>query len=158
MTPEKALELVVRPGLALLPVKMQGARAETMLLTIGLQESKFKYRNQIGGPAHGFYQFESGGGVRGVLKHPSSEGVIAALLKDLEIPSENAYSAIVYNDVLATAFARLLLWTDPLGLPAVASEPSLSWKYYLRTWRPGKPHEATWALHRAAAIAAVGEP
>lgn len=135
----------IAPALALLPAKMSGAQAEVMLLAIGLQESRFEHRRQIGGPAVGFWQFEQGGGVLGVLTHPSSRDHAQSVCRARGIPASASavYSALVTDDVLAAAFARLLLWTDPAALPAVGAQAS-AWDLYLRTWRPGKPHPGTW--------------
>lgn len=68
MNYRQALEQVVVPGLELLPAKMDTPKARVMMLAIGMQESRFEHRKQIGGPARGFFQFEEAGGVRGVLK------------------------------------------------------------------------------------------
>ena len=135
----------IASGLALLPAKMSGSKAEIMLLAIGLQESRFEHRKQIGGPAVGFWQFEQGGGVRGVLTHPSSRDHAAAICRARGVPASASavYSALATDDVLAVAFARLLLWTDPAALPAVGAVGS-AWDLYLRVWRPGKPHPDTW--------------
>ena len=45
--------------------------------------------------------------------------------------------------LLAAAFARLLLFTDPRRLPDVGDAGG-AWNFYIRTWRPGKPRRATW--------------
>ena len=65
----------------------------------------------------------------------------------------SVYSRLELDDVLAAAFARLLLWTDPARLPRTG-DADAAWALYLRTWRPGKPHRQTWdALHAQAAQA-----
>ena len=46
------------------------------------------------------------------------------------------YSALHRDDILAAAFARLLLWTNPNALPAIGQEEA-AWQLYLREWRPG---------------------
>jgi hypothetical protein len=51
------------------------------------------------------------------------------------------YEMLPYDDQLAAVFARLLLWTDAAKLPI---EQTAGWDCYLRTWRPGKPHQKTW--------------
>jgi hypothetical protein len=155
---QKIRRSAIAPALALLPAKMSGAKAETMLLAIGLQESRFEHRKQIGGPAVGLWQFEQGGGVRGVLTHPASRDHAAALCRARGIPASASaiYSALVTDDVLAAAFARLLLWTDPAALPAVGAQAS-AWDLYLRVWRPGKPHPRTWEGLYQKAQAAVTE-
>lgn len=120
--------------------------ARVMLLAIGLQESRFIHRRQIGGPARGFWQFEQGGGVRGVLRHEASREIADRLCYTRSVPATEGavYEALDDDDVLACGFARLLLWTDQKPLPAVG-ETDEAWSLYLRTWRPGKPHRHTWS-------------
>ncbi len=152
MTLSEIRERAIAPALAMLPARMSSREAEIMLLAIGLQESRFEHRRQIGGPARGFWQFEQGGGVRGVLRHRSSrEHALAVCRARNVIATESAvYAALEHDDVLAAAFARLLLWTDPKPLPALGDEQG-AWDLYLRVWRPGKPHRHTWgALYEQA--------
>ena len=147
------------PAAALLPAHMDSARARVMQLAIGRQESRFLYRRQMGnGPARGYWQFERGtqssrGGVWGVYLHAASRehmrGLCAA--RDCRFEPQSIWAAIEHDDVLAAGVARLLLWTDALPLPEV-DDVDGAWRLYaLRTWRPGKPHLATWAgFHREA--------
>jgi hypothetical protein len=147
----------ISPALALLPAAMDTPQARCMLLAIGLQESRFVHRRQIGGPARGFWQFEKGtrasrGGVWGVYLHPASKGHLAALCKARSVACDPdaIYGALEYDDILAAGVARLLLWTDPGKLPAVG-DADAALALYLRTWRPGKPHPQTWPdLYRQA--------
>jgi len=139
-----ALNNVIKPGLALLPEKMNTPEAVAMLLTIGKQESRFEHRKQINGPARGFFQFEKGGGVRGVLKHPATKHTIQGVISRLGINAEDCYDCLATDDALATVFARLLLFTHPKPMPLLESDPEESWQYYIDTWRPGKPHRETW--------------
>lgn len=143
----------ILPALALLPARMNSPAAVALLLAIGLQESRLTHRRQIGGPARGLWQFERGGGVRGVLEHPSSKALAAAVCeaRGVEPIAGRVYDALEDDDVLAAAFARLLLWTDPKPLPAMG-DTQAGWDCYIRTWRPGKPHRRTWdALYAQAA-------
>lgn len=135
---------VVAPALLLLPERMTSKSARIMLATIALQESGLNARRQLGGPARGLLQFEAGGGVRGVLNHPASKPHAAALCKARGVPSNEAsvYAALEHDDILAAGFARLLLWTDAYALPQ--NDPDAGWDYYVRTWRPGKPHKQKW--------------
>lgn len=128
-----------------LPGRFNSTEAKVMLLAIGLQESRFQHRKQIGGPARGFWQFERGGGVHGVLNHGASARHAAAVCAILGyVPSAPViYDALAEDDRLACAFARLLLFTDPKPLPPVG-DLDASWDYYVRNWRPGKPHRKTW--------------
>lgn len=135
----------VLPGTALLPARWDTPEARVMLLAIGLQESRFVHRRQIKGPARGFWQFEQGGGVRGVLEHPASRRFALEVCEAREVtpaPVE-VYRRLEHDDLLAAAFARLLLYTDPRPLPRLRRADE-AWDYYERNWRPGKPHPETW--------------
>lgn len=135
-----------------LPGKFRSTEATVQLLAIGLQESRFEHRVQVGGPAHGFWQFERGGGVRGVLSHEATKpyALAACAIRGCPPLAEDVYRRIVDDDLLACAFARLLLYSDPKPLP-VPGQVEGAWGYYLRNWRPGKPHRSTWdGLYRQA--------
>ncbi len=151
----------INPALALLPAAMYTPAARVMLLAIGLQESRFVHRRQIGGPARGFWQFEKGsrssrGGVWGVYLHPASKDHLVTLCKARSVACDPGaiYGALEYDDILAAGLARLLLWTDPGKLPAVG-DADAALALYLRTWRPGKPHPQTWPALYAQAVAEV---
>ena len=142
----------VDPAFALLPERMDSREARILMAAIAMQESRLVHRHQVGGPAHGLWQFERGGGVRGVLRHPASEDHAVRLCRRLNVePTVDAvYDVLEFDDVLAAGFARLLLWTDAARLPRIG-DPEGAWAYYLRNWRPGKPHLSTWpAMYRAA--------
>ncbi|TLX54850.1 hypothetical protein DN824_20420 [Stutzerimonas nosocomialis] len=149
----------IAPALALLPARMNSEAAVVEMLAIGLQESRFEHRRQIGGPARGWWQFERGGGVRGVLQHTSSRDHAIAVCKARGVQPTDAevYAALEHDDVLAAAFARLLLWTDPKPLPAVG-QVGPAWDLYLRVWRPGKPHRHTWDVLYGRAMESVRCP
>lgn len=144
------VEKAIKPAMAMLPARLRSREAVVMLLAIGLQESLFKYRRQMGnGPARGWWQFERGGGTAGVLQHRASSALaldvcrargVAAAVGDVHLNFEN-------DDVLAAAFARLLLWTDPKTLPGL-NDVDGAWQLYLRTWRPGAYTRGT-PEHRA---------
>ncbi len=137
-------DYVFPAAFSLLPEKMDTPEARVMLLAIGLQESRFNHRAQLGGPARGFFQFEWGGGVRGVLRHPSTEAHALRVCEALRYSADTdtVYRAIEHNDTLACVFARLLLWTLPSPLPTTSEE---GWAQYIDAWRPGKPKAETWA-------------
>ncbi len=140
----------------LLPAKFDGLPARVLLAAIGMQESEFSYRQQVSGPARGFWQFEQGGGVRGVLAHPVSGPYARSIcgLRAVAPVESDVYAALLTDDMLACAFARLLLFTDPAPLPAIG-DIQASWAYYQRNWRPGEPHADAWAGNYFAAHAAV---
>ncbi len=86
MTLDQITDHALRPAMALLPARMDTSEARCMLLAIGLQESRFVHRRQIGGPARGFWQFERGtpasrGGVWGVFLHAASRDWLAELCR-----------------------------------------------------------------------------
>jgi hypothetical protein len=141
-------DFILPAAYALLPTEMGSQAASAMLLAIGLQESEFEHRHQVGGPAHGFWQFERGGGVHGVLAHSATAPHIDKILRLLKynVSTGDCYTAIEHNDVLAACFARLLLWTVPRPLPG-ADEADAGWQQYLDSWRPGRPHYSTWATY-----------
>jgi len=157
------LQLDIEAGLALLPVTMRTAHAKVLLYATSRQENPKRLPKQVGGPAVGDYQFESGGGVKGVLEHPSTAALAASVCKARGIAASRltVYEALQHDPVLAAAFARLLYYTDPGRMPAVGDEPG-AWDVYLRTWRPGafkrQPEElrAKWSKSYNDAMVAYG--
>jgi hypothetical protein len=146
MTPARFLATAIDPALALLPLKMASDQARAMVLAVCWQESKLSARRQQPtGPARGFAQFERDGGVAGVLSHRSSRVAAAKVCQALVVEAsvEAVYRAIEFQDVLAAAFARLLLWTVPDPMPG-KFEPEIAWRIYLKAWRPGKPKPEAW--------------
>lgn len=147
------------------PEMMRSRRAWAMLLAIGLQESKFLARRQgSDGPARGFWQFERGnstsrGGVWGVMNNSMTSRHAINVLTELRYEHlvgkvREVHYVIHDNDVLAAAFARLLLWTVPARLPD-SSDPGAGWAQYLHGWHPGQPHPTTWDENFATAWRAV---
>lgn len=163
MTPEEALRSALVPALACLPQQMDSPEARVAVLAAGLQESRLTARWQrvagkprAKGPARGLWQFERGGGVSGVLRHPASRYWAVALCTARACPPKEAavWLRLETDDVLAAGFARLLVFADRARLPKL-EEPDKAWRLYLRTWRPGKPHRATWAECHRQAVKAV---
>ena len=162
MNVPKHVVQAVHEALRLLPPAMDSKEARVMLYAIGLQESRFTHRAQVidgfgKGPARGYWQFERGGGVTGVLRHPASRFWMSSACNARNVPAQpmNVWLALENDDVLAAAAARLLLFTDPARLPAIG-EQSESWRYYVRNWRPGKPHPRTWPECYTTALESVG--
>lgn len=166
------LAQAILPALALLPPAMTSPGALVLLQAIGLQESDFIHRWQIvdvhhpqmKGPARSFWGFElgdphRGGGVWGVVLHPSSRFWLAQVCKarGLEFHAFDIWTAIEQDDVLAAALARLLIFTDAAKLPA-PEDARAGWELYAkRCWRPGKPRPADWPDNHARALACVRE-
>lgn len=167
----------VSDALALLPASMDTPAARVQLYAICLQESLGVHRRQLVGnppqpvgPAKGLWQFERGGGCIGVVNHPASRSHMSAVCaaRGIDFTSASIWNALEFDDVLAAAAARLLLWTDPVALPTPGTTLgaiTLAWDYYVRTWRPGawergsesqkQALRAKWAKNYAAAVAAV---
>lgn len=140
----------------MLPVRMNTQAARLMMLVIQKQEDPEERRYQVvkrvagtlpeniigpktaKGPARSLWQFEAGGGVNGVLTHRSTATHIRLICEHYNVPAtpKACWEAIEHSDVLAACFARLLLWSDPLPLPAI-NDPEQAFQLYLRTWRPG---------------------
>ncbi len=147
---------VIRQTFAeVLPSKFDTREAEVMLLAIGLQESGFQAREQHGGPARSFWQFERGG-IRGVLACPDTKTYAQMVCAHRGIPPtiDAVYARMLDDDLLGCAFARLLLYSDPKPLPAIGDAHG-AWNYYLHNWRPGKPGPDRWAGHYATALQAA---
>lgn len=159
MTPSAFLSRVIDPGLALvedvanIPVTDE---ARVLLMAISGQESGWCERWQEPGPARSYWQMERAGGVRGVMHHAASAAKLRAITDALDIPFDEAtiFEAIAWNDTLAVALARLLLYTDAAPLLPVGDELA-AWDCYIRCWRPGKPHRESWSTRYATATALV---
>lgn len=143
---------ILDEALAGLPAAMDTPQARVLLIAIGLQESRLTHRVQLikdkktgelvpRGPARGLWQFELGGGVAGVLNHRLVRDRARALTGYPKVSAAEVHKRLSEDDVLAAQLARLLLWTDPKPLPTEAAD---AWNYYIRVWRPGKPHPQTW--------------
>jgi hypothetical protein len=110
------------------------------------------------GPARGFWQFERGGSVKGVMEHPATTAHAHKLAQERGVAWDRMaiWNALETDDVLAAGFARLNLWWCPGPLPA-KDDVDGAWKLYADVaWRPGKPHPETWPANHAAARAALG--
>lgn len=168
MASNEAIRGYVTAGLRLLPKSMDSLKARILMTAIGLQESRFDHADQLErdgtntvlGPALGFWQFERGGGVKGVMTHVSSKAYArdAATQLGIQWDRTDIWTALKLSPALAGCFARLLLYTDPKPLPEIGDAEG-AWQYYLRTWRPGKPHRKTWdALYERAQRIWESEP
>ena len=151
ITPNNFLLQVVHPALALMPQEMNSRKAIVLLITIAQQESGLAHRWQIvdnknpnnKGPARGLFQFERGGGVKGVYQHESTADLLLGVCnaRNCAFDVATIWERLETDDLLACCVARLLLWSDPQPLPTDADG---AWDLYARTWRPGRPHRETW--------------
>lgn len=170
MNPGDFFPARVVPGLDLLVDITAGKikrtpEADVIVTAIAGQEGDWRHRRQVGGPARSIWQFEQGGGVAGVMSHPSTAPHAKKLFEYLDIgepalgpfvqPStKTVYEAMAWNDLLAAGMARLNLWWAAPPLPAVG-DVNGAWAYYINTWRPGAPHPEVWPAKYSAAMAAA---
>lgn len=153
MTAREFLARIVDPGMQFLAYALgpndftarPTPEVRSMLLSTAGQESLWQFRRQINGPARGFWQFEKGGALRGVMHHHATQARVQKICASLciHLDEGSLFEAIAWNDHLATAMARLLLFTDAAPLPTVG-EQETAWQIYLRNWRPGRPRPETW--------------
>lgn len=139
-----------------LPEEMISTGASLMLLAIGQHESGFSKRFQFGGgPARSYWQFELTG-LRGVMRHQATRAIAKDVCRRLGYRFEDypLFDALPHNDVLACAFARLLLWTLPDPLPAIGDQEE-SYRQYREAWRPGKPRPEDWPADYAKALSVM---
>lgn len=151
MTPQRLLKTGIIPALAELQNYniADTADARRLLLAIALQESGLLHRRQVlaggleDGPAASFWQFEQGGGCKGVLTHPQTSGRMRSICQDFNIEPtpQSLWEAMRYHDIVAAAAARLLVYSLPASLPTTAND---GWDQYKSAWRPGKPRPETW--------------
>ncbi len=159
MTPQLFCDRIVAPTQILLgelnAIKIKPTdEATVMLMAIAGQESGWRYRRQIGGPARSYWQFEKNGGVAELFQ--KTPVPLSGMCEYLDIPYElsTVFEAMAWNDTLACTMARLLLWQDRAALPAVG-EVNASWDYYRRNWRPGAPHPDAWPANYSKAVACI---
>ena len=171
MTPDRMCTSIVLPTLKLMadmpdvgiPVS---DTAVVELVAIAGQESGWSARRQIGigqyypqtVGARSYWQMESTWGgpvaINDVMQRVPNK--LAAVCAYLEIPTDELglYEACAWNDTLACALARLLLWIDPSPLPALGQK-DVAWNYYVRNWHPGAPHYESWYGNYDAAMQAL---
>lgn len=147
----------VNPALALLPPKMQSDAARCQMLGDGLYESGYVTRQQIGGPAHGLWQFEPNG-IRAVMHNNATgnEVLIACQKCGVRFGSTMIYFAIASgeHDVLAAVLARLILWACPKPLPRIGDAQG-AWDYHDITYRPGAKDPARYVAGYPQAVEAL---
>lgn len=165
MKPEVVHRCLVAATLSIFPHEFNTPRAQAMLLAIGLQESKFEARRQLvagekrwwksQGPAVGYWQNERIG-IQGIMEHRRAGPLLEQVCGELGYPFDLdvLYDAVKYDNILAVVIARLMLWVHPDPLPD-ESDVAAAWHYYIRTWRPGKPHADRWAENYSRAWAIV---
>lgn len=154
MTPLRLLNTAILPALSELTACgiPDSPAARRFMLAIALQESGLQHRRQVSpggdedGPAASFWQFERGGGCKGVLAHPKTAPAMRMICDayNVQANAQALWEAMRYQDIVAAAAARLLIYSLPSALPTTAEH---GWIQYLAAWRPGKPHPERWAAN-----------
>lgn len=157
MTLDDVVSSILEPALAVLPARFDTPQARVMLLATGLQESGFTCEDQVGGPAHGYWQFEVNG-VRAVMSFAGTAALAQSVARhaDVQFDATSIYASLDHNDQLACQFARLLLWSAPGPLPALGASDA-AWSLYQSCWRPGRPRPADWLSNYQQALATVSD-
>jgi len=148
MQAKECLDNIINPTLRLMEQRVgipYNAHAANLLLAIALQESNLSARIQgpnDAGPARSFWQFEKIGVVDVFQRQKQPLQVMCSALV---LPCEpgKLHLMMAYNDAIACVIARLTLRLDHRPL-AIANTPHDAWDYYVKNWRPGKPHRDRW--------------
>ena len=148
MRPKYLVDTVINPTLNMMQDYVgipYNAYAENLLLAIALQESNLMARIQgpnDTGPARSFWQFEKIGVVDVFQRQKTA---LKVMCDALVLPCEpgKLHLMMAYNDMIACVIARLTLRLDPRSLGLATTEEG-AWEYYIRNWRPGKPHRNRW--------------
>lgn len=157
MTPAEFSARILDPARAAFPFH-DSPESRAILLAIAGQESGWMSRFQLGGPARGWWQFESEA-VADLMNRPATCLTLKGFCAEQSIPWDagDLFEAVAWHDPLAYALARLLLWTDPAPLPGIGDSMG-ALMYYERLWRPGKPDAARWATRYAEAFHIFAAP
>ncbi|MFZ6045996.1 hypothetical protein ACFW0H_07720 [Pseudomonas sp. CR3202] len=151
---------ILEPALAMLPPGLGGARAEVMLLAIGLQESGFKHRRPAIGPERGYWRFDpDDDNVGAVLRHPATAALAVAVCDEQQVPpiEERVFTALEHDDLLSAVFVRLRLHIEGERLPPVGDVGD-AWSLYCRAWRPAELIRRKWDRSYARAMDALSAP
>lgn len=157
MTAAEFYAQVLGPAAAMDPIKaLRSEASDVTLMAFAGHESNWTLFRQIPlGPGRGPWML---GLVTtmDVLLNDATKTMAAAVCSVFQVDPGSAYSQFTTNLPLAYAFARLLLWADPNPLPIVGNSDEC-WTCYTRVWRPGIPHQDTWASFYAESLAVVTE-
>ena len=160
MNPTTFLNVAIRPTLRWMGEPFDNALAERILLAIAMQESDMEHRHQVGGPAHGFFQFEPIGCAEAIRIDGLNQ---TRFFERLVLPTQydELHVALEWSEAAMVVCARLILWSITRPLPG-PHEQADAWRQYIRAWKPGKPHPdrwpANWALACEACEAVDGVP
>lgn len=160
-TPAQLLDVVIRPALKL--IGKHSESAEQLLLGTAIQESRLKYRRQLGnGPARGIFQMEPATHndiwLNYLKYHPVLGDLIASLLtrKDADKVAE-----LETNDAYACAMARMVYARAKPALPNPGDihGHAAYWKQHYNTpLGKGTPEEFVLHWEEAMKVKVTGSP
>jgi hypothetical protein len=158
MNPRLFLDITILPVLTAMGEDRIEDRA-VLLLAIALQESDLVYRRQKhSGPARSFWQIEPPTACDCCERYEPSQLLRMDLFTTWPgIVPVDFYNSLEYNDNLACAVAAGLLYLCPMLLP-ILGQQEVSWHYYLKAWRPGKPRPYAWPHNYRRAMEAWTAP
>ena len=134
------LHTIIEPNAPVLAT-MDTAEARCLLHVTAGVESAWTYRVQKPvAYAHSYWQMERRGAAIEVLTNDITRGLFDEIRKAQGVGPglDMVFDAIIDDDRLAYAMARLRYWIVPEPLPAIG-DLDHTWHYYVTTWRPGKP-------------------
>ncbi|CAI9119528.1 hypothetical protein [Brytella acorum] len=124
---------IVIPTLRLLPPEMNTPSAVNGVAGIGNVETGYRTRQQVGGPALGFWQMEPATHAdcwsRFIVYRPELLRAFATIVGHAGAPSPQL---MLTNDRYACAMARVKLFRAPEPLPD--ADDALGWSRYWRDW------------------------
>lgn len=131
--PQLFLKNIIKP--TLLKIGLSSKKAEILLLGTAIQESRLKYRQQLGGgPALSYFQIEPATHDDIWDNYLSYRGELALKVKSL-MTTEDKLKELKENDAYACAIARIHYLRAPAALPEAndANAQAQYWKTYYNT-------------------------
>ena len=124
--------------------------AEELVLGTGLQESGFRYLQQISGPAVGLFQMEPAT-VRDLWDYMTARDR-TTVIKELVVPGEDLVEQLRWNHLYAAALCRMFYLRIPDALPEagnVAAQARYWKRFYNTTLGKGTElaYRRNWARH-----------
>ena len=101
--------------------------ALNLVAGIGMVESGYRTRKQIGGPALGYWQMEPATEQDCWVNFLDYRPLLAGLVRKIAYPSQPQHQLLLTNDAYAAAMCRIRLYRSPNPLPDANCALALSW-------------------------------
>ena len=111
---------------ALTKIGLASPVAINLVTGIGLVESGYRTRKQIGGPALGFWQMEPETERDCWTNFLDYRPLLAGLIRKVALPNTPASSLLLSNDAYAASMCRIRLYRSPKPLPSATCALALS--------------------------------